>query len=61
MWAVRVIGVEVKYRVAKGFEETWGSERNSSRSIVPELSCTETEHEEQKMDSMEMHPLYPAS
>ena len=53
--------MEVKYRVAKGFEETWGSERNSSRSIVPELSCTETEHEEQKMNSMEMHPLYLAS
>lgn len=26
------------HRVASGFDETWGSERNSSRSIVPELS-----------------------
>lgn len=24
--------------MARGFEETWGSERNSSRSMVPELS-----------------------
>jgi hypothetical protein len=28
-----------KYRVARGFEDTWGNERNSSRSIVPLLSC----------------------
>lgn len=27
------------YLVASGFEDTWGRERNSSRSIVPELSC----------------------
>jgi hypothetical protein len=27
-----------KYRVARGFDDTWGSERNSSRSIVPLLS-----------------------
>ena len=47
IWAVRIIGVKVKYRVARGFDETWGSERNSSRSIVPELSCTYTEHGEQ--------------
>ena len=26
------------YRVARGFDETWGRLRNSSRSIVPELS-----------------------
>jgi hypothetical protein len=30
---------DVCYRVARGFEEICGSERNSSRSIVPELSC----------------------
>lgn len=29
---------EKEYRVASGFDETCGSERNSSRSIVPELS-----------------------
>ena len=29
---------ERSYRVASGFEDTCGSERNSSRSIVPELS-----------------------
>lgn len=28
----------MEYRVARGFEETWGRLRNSSRSIVPELS-----------------------
>lgn len=27
------------YRVARGLEEIWGRLRNSSRSIVPELSC----------------------
>ena len=27
------------YRVARGLEETWGRDRNSSRSMVPELSC----------------------
>ena len=31
------------YRVARGFEETWGRERNSSRSMVPELSCIHNE------------------
>jgi hypothetical protein len=28
--------------VAKGLEEIWGRERNSSRSIVPEASCRKT-------------------
>lgn len=32
-------GLETPYRVARGFDETCGRERNSSRSIVPELSC----------------------
>src|ERR1700753_2287524 len=32
-------------RVASGFEETWGRERNSSRSMVPELSWLTCQHE----------------
>ncbi len=40
---IRICGLErsgwgTRYRVARGFEETWGRERNSSRSMVPELS-----------------------
>lgn len=35
---VRAHGRGEQYRVAKGLEETCGRERNSSRSIVPELS-----------------------
>jgi hypothetical protein len=31
-------------RVASGFEEIWGRARNSSRSMVPELSFMESQH-----------------
>ena len=30
--------MEFFYLVAKGLDDTWGNERNSSRSIVPLLS-----------------------
>lgn len=48
----------VKYRVARGLEETWGRDRNSSRSIVPELSCMYDEQGQQRMNSMKLYGLY---
>jgi len=35
---VEKAGLENAYRVARGLEEIWGRLRNSSRSMVPELS-----------------------
>ena len=48
-----------RYRVARGLEETWGRERNSSRSTVPELSWKQDEsscwHREECVNLIQLH------